>query len=66
MIKRVYDSLLNNLQHSRRMPMLRGFLLDLRYTLEMLEHRGFQVVPISLSEFQKGNGGVTCLSLRIG
>ena len=48
------------------MPMLRGFLLDLRYTLEMLEHRGFQVVPISLSEFQKGNGGVTCLSLRIG
>jgi dimethylargininase len=35
-------------------------------TLEMLEHRGFQVVPISLSEFQKGNGGVTCLSLRIG
>ena len=35
-------------------------------TLEMLEHRGFQVVPISLSEFQKGNGGVTRLSLRIG
>jgi N-dimethylarginine dimethylaminohydrolase len=27
--------------------------------------RGFDVVAVELSEFLKGNGGPTCLSLRI-
>jgi len=35
-------------------------------TRELLERRGFDTLPVPLSEFLKGNGGPTCLSLRIG
>ncbi|MAG55905.1 MAG: dimethylargininase [Planctomycetes bacterium] len=34
-------------------------------TCELLMRRGFDVVAVELSEFLKGNGGPTCLSLRI-
>jgi len=32
-------------------------------TAKLLEGRGFQVVPVAVSEFAKVEGGVTCLSL---
>lgn len=35
-------------------------------TCQLLERKGFEVIPVPLSEFLKGNGGPTCLSLRIG
>lgn len=35
-------------------------------TADLLRRRGFDVRPIPLSEFAKVEGGVTCLSLRLG
>lgn len=34
-------------------------------TAELLMRKGFDVIPVELSEFLKGNGGPTCLSLRL-
>ena len=32
-------------------------------TIDLLEHEGWEVVPVAVSEFAKVEGGVTCLSL---
>jgi dimethylargininase len=32
-------------------------------TIQLLEHEGWEVLPVALSEFAKVEGGVTCLSL---
>lgn len=34
-------------------------------TAELLDRRGLRVVPLSLSELHKGDGALTCLSLRL-
>lgn len=35
------------------------------YITAQIQSRGFQVLPVSLSEFAKADGGVTCLSLPL-
>lgn len=35
------------------------------HTAAQIRERGFQVLPVSLSEFAKADGGVTCLSLLL-
>jgi dimethylargininase len=34
-------------------------------TAEMIARRGFEVCPVDISEFQKAEGGVTCLSILV-
>lgn len=34
-------------------------------TIELIQHQGFKVHPIDISEFAKAEGGLTCLSLLI-
>ena len=32
-------------------------------TISLLRSRGWEVIPVSVSEFAKAEGGVTCMSL---